>query len=380
MKRNPFSILLLLPFGPALFGQQYTISTVAGEGGGFLKYPTSVAVDHAGNLYVADWSGAIRKFWKNNRAITVVAGTGVLGYGGDGGLATIAKIGKAVNLVLDDAGNLYIADGDNNRIRRVDASTGIITTVAGTGAAIDSGDGGPAIHAGVARPTGISVDTVGNLYFSSAWSRVRKLDIRTGIIQTIAGQFITSFGGDGGPAMQALFWDPVPSAIDKTGRVYIADFENSRIRMLDPKALVVTTFAGSGACLPAPGPFNTTVCQSGFSGDGGPANQATLNYPQSAALDSAGNLYIADSVNHRIRKVDAATGVIQTIAGTGVNGLSGDNGPASAAQISFPASITVDSSGKVYFADENNNLVRVLTPIVSPLDRLLFRRDRTPER
>jgi hypothetical protein len=281
-------------------------------------------------------------------------------------------IGKAISIALDRDGNVYFADGNNNRIRRVDISTRIITTVAGTGAAVDSGDGGPAVNAGVSQPTGIAVDAAGDLYFSSSWSRVRKVNVSTGRIETVAGQSVTSFGGDNGPAVEALFWDPVPAAIDRSGNLLIADYENSRVRMVIAATGIVTTVAGSGAC--ATGgvpPFNVLICQGGFSGDGGPARDATLNYAQSVALDRSGNLYIADTINHRIRWVNASSGLIYTIAGNGVNGFSGDDGPALTAEISFPASVAVDPSGRVYFADENNNRIRVLTPAASPLQ--LFR-------
>jgi sugar lactone lactonase YvrE len=359
--------ILLLACAP-VFAQQYTIATIAGNGvaGVNFNYPTSVAVDPAGDLYVADWSGYIRKVWVREGAATIVAGTGILGYGGDGGQATNATIGKAISIALDGAGNIYFADGDNNRIRLVDISTGIVTTVAGTGEAADSGDGGPADQAGVSQPTGITVDAAGDLYFSSSWSRVRKVIARTGIIETVAGQFVTSFGGDNGPAVDALFWDPVPSVVNQSGNLYIADYENSRVRMVAADTGIVTTVAGSGTCASSPSPFNTLVCQGGFHGDGGPATDAALNYPESVALDLSGNLYIADTINHRIRWVDATSGLIYTIAGNGVNGFSGDEGPALTAEISFPVSVAVDQSGRVYFADENNNRVRVLTPVASP--------------
>jgi trimeric autotransporter adhesin len=307
--------MLLLACASA-FGQQYTISTVAGNGeaGAFLNNPTSVALDPAGNLYVGDWSGFIRKIWVSDHATTVVAGTGILGYGGDGGQATNAMFGKGISIALDSAGNIYFADSANNRIRRIEIETGIITTVAGTGAATDSGDGGPGIQAGVSQPTGIALDAEGDLYFSSSWSRVRKLTTSTGIIETVAGQWVTSFSGDGGLAIDALFWLPIPSAINSAGDIYIADYENSRIRIVTANSGIVTTFAGSGPCTTG-GPLNASVCQGGFGGDGGLATHAMLNYPQAAALDSAGNLYIADTINHRIRRVDASTGLIHTIAG-----------------------------------------------------------------
>ena len=347
-----------------LFGQQYTISTVAGEahGGPVLNNPTSVATDTAGNVYFADWSGLIRKIWARDGTMSAVAGTGIPGYSGDGGQATAARVGKAIALAVDAAGDVYIADGDNNRIRKVDARTGIITTIAGTGAATDSGDGGPAIHAGVARPTGITVDGAGDLYFSSSWSRVRKLNAQTGVIETVAGQFLTGFSGDNGPATGAEFWDPVPTVFPSTGDVYIADYENSRIRRVAAKTGVVTTVAGSGACSPSPPPFVVLVCLGGFGGDGGPATNAKLNHAQSVAIDAEGNLFIADTTNHRIRLVEAASGLIYTIAGNGTSGFSGDGGPAPAAAINSPAGIAVDGLGRVFFSDEGNQRIRMLTP------------------
>jgi sugar lactone lactonase YvrE len=369
MRHNAYMVhrtILLFACAP-LFAQQYTIATIAGNGvaGAYFTYPTSVTVDAAGDVYVADWSGYIRKVFVQEGASAIVAGTGILGYGGDGGQATNAMIGKAISLALDGAGNLYFADGDNNRIRRVDALTGIVTTVAGTGAAADGGDGGPADSAGVSQPTGITVDAAGDLYFSSSWARVRKVSAATGIIETVAGQFITSFAGDNGPAVDALFWDPMPSAVDPNGNLYIADYENSRVRMVTAATGIVTTIAGSGNCAPSVPPLNVLVCQSGFSGDDGPATDATLNYPESAALDASGNLFIADTINHRIRWVDALSGFIYTIAGNGQNGFSGDEGSALAAEISFPVSLALDRSGRVYFADENNNRIRLLTPVTS---------------
>jgi sugar lactone lactonase YvrE len=370
--------ILLLLAGAPLFGQQYTISTVAGDApaGPALSNPASVAVDSTGNVYFNDWSGFVRKIGARDSSITTVAGMGILGYSGDGGPATGAMLGKALSIALDGAENIYIADGDNNRIRRVDVSTGIITTIAGTGAGTDSGDGGPAVSAGVARPTGITVDGVGDLYFSSSWSRIRKLTVSTGIIQTIAGQLLTSFSGDDGPALDAQFWDPIPSLFQRTGDIYIADYENSRIRMVSAKTGIVTTVAGSGPCATSPGPFNVLVCQGGFGGDGGPAKNATLNHAQAVALDAEGNLYIADTINHRIRRVSALTGLINTIAGNGVSGFSGDGGPALAAEITFPTGIAVDPSGRVYFADQSNQRIRVLTPVAP---RLYWFRQR-PER
>lgn len=315
-------VLLLLTCAPAL-AQQYAISTVAGKGmaGVTLNYPTSVAVDSSGDLYVADWSGYIRKVSVNEKRTTIVAGIGILGYSGAGGRAYAAMIGKAIAFSLDSNGNLYIADGDNNRIRRIDAITGLITTVASEG---------------VSQPTGVAVDAAGNIYFSSGWAQVFKIAASTEAIQHIAGQATTSYGGDGGPAVGAHFWGPVPAASNNVGDIFIADFENSRIREIKGATGIVNTVAGNGNCAPGPAPFTVTVCQGGFSGDGGPAARAALNYAAGVAVDAGGNLYIADTVNHRVRRVSAATGIIETIAGNGTNGYPGDGGLAVAAEISFP--------------------------------------------
>jgi hypothetical protein len=173
---------------------------------------------------------------------------------------------------------------------------------------------------------------------------------------------------DNGPAAAALFWDPIPSAVNRGGDIYIADYENSRVRIVT-RTGTVNTFAGSGACQTGVAPFGITVCQGGFVGDGGPARNAMLNYAVSVALDAAGHVYIADTINHRIRLVDAPTGIIYTIPGNGVNGFNGDSGPALAAEISFPTGIAVDRSGRVYFSDENNHRFRMLTPVASPINR-----------
>lgn len=190
-----------------------------------------------------------------------------------------------------------------------------------------------------------------------------KVSARTGLIELVAGQHVTSYGGDNGPAIDALFWNPIPSGVNRNGDLYITDFENSRIRKVSAVSGMVTTIAGSGDC-PTTGvlPFNVPVCQGGFGGDGGPATKAILHHAQGAALDVHGNLYIADTINHRIRRIDGTTGIIETIAGTGLNGFSGDGGPALSAQLSFPVSIAVDHNGTVYVADENNQRIRVLTP------------------
>jgi trimeric autotransporter adhesin len=358
-----YRTILMLACVP-LFGQQYTISTVAGGGtaGVTLNNPNSSAVDSAGNVYVGE-KGLIRKVWAGNAAVTIIAGIGLPGYSGDGGQATSAMLGRISGIALDSAENVYITDVDNNRIRRIDATTGIIETVAGPNA--------------VTLPSALAVDGGGNVYFSSSWSHIQKIIAGTGTIETIAGQVVTGFGGDGGLALRAIFWDPVPSAVGSNGNVYIADYENSRIRMIATDTGIVNTVAGFGACSPAPAPYaGGTICPGGFGGDGGPAVNATLNYASSVALDNQGNLYIADTLNHRIRKVDASTGIISTIAGNGVNGFAGDGGLALFANIGTPTSISVDELGKIYFTDGNNNRIRMLTPVT----QRTYHVDQAPQR
>ena len=332
-----------------------TITTIAG-GGGFgedggpatqarLNLPNGVAVDSAGNLYIADTNNdRIRKV-DSAGTITTIAGTGEQGFGGDGGPATQARLNYPYGVAVDGAGNLYIADRYNNRIRRVD-STGTITTIAGTEKRGFSGDGGPAIQAPLFLPTGVAVDGAGNLYIADQYNhRIRKVD-STGTITTIAGTGERRFGGDGGPAIQAQLDAPSGVAVDEAGNLYIADWSNARIRKVDGTG-TITTIAGTG--------------ERGFGGDGGPATQAQLDDPTGVAVDGAGTLYIADQYNHRIRRVDS-TGTITTIAGTGELGFGGDGGPAIKAQLDDPTGVAVDGAGTLYIADASNHRIRLLTP------------------
>ena len=331
-----------------------TITTIAGTGerrfGGDggpaiqaqLDAPSGVVVDGAGNLYIADLANhRIRKV-DSTGTITTIAGTGERGFGGDGGPATQARLNYPYGVAVDGAGNLYIADLANHRIRKVD-STGTITTFAGTGERGFGGDGGPASQAQINFPTGVAVDEAGNLYIAD-WSnaRIRKVD-GTGTITTIAGTGELGFGGDGGPAIQARLSLPYSVAVDGAGNLYIADQYNNRIRRVDSTG-TLTTIAGTG--------------ERRFGGDGGPAIQAQLGDPTGVAVDGAGNLYIADQYNNRIRRVDS-TGTITTIAGTGERGFSG---PATQAQLDDPTGVAVDGAGNLYIADASNHRIRLLTP------------------
>jgi uncharacterized protein (TIGR03437 family) len=332
-----------------------TISTVAGNGvvglsgdGGqataaAVRAPIGLTVDASGNLYVAQPSDFRVRRVTPGGVISTYAGNGAIGSSGDGGPATSAALSPPLNghqgLATDAAGNLYIADYGNNRVRRVD-TTGIITTVAGNGSGIYSGDGGAATNAGIPGPIGVAVDAVGNLYIASYRNaRVRKVT-PSGNISTFAGSGALGSSGDGGPATSAAFNAPYAVAVDSSGNLYIADQTAARIRKVN-SAGVITAVAGSGA--------------HGSSGDGGLATSASLD-PNGLAVDSAGNIYIADQ-NSRIRKVNTA-GVISTIAGTGISGFSGDGGPATSATISNPGDVALDAAGNLYLADADNNRVR----------------------
>ncbi len=300
-------------------------------------YLSSVAVDPAGTLDVLDsYAGVVSKI--ANGAMSVVVGVG--GGGpvlGDNGPAAKARLNSPSGIAFDAAGNLYIADTGDCRIREV--SGGVITTVAGTTCGF-SGDNGPATSAQLKAPSNIALDAAGNLYIADAGNcRVRK--VSSGVIATLAGTAACGFSGDNGPATSAALDDPDGLAADPAGDVYFADVRNNRIR--EVSAGVIATIAGGGT----------------FNGDGGPPLAAILNQPAGVALDAAGNLYLADTSSNRIRGV--SHGVIATIAGTGVPGFAGDNGPAVDAELSQPSSLAFDRSGNLYIADTGNNLVRMVS-------------------
>ena len=308
--------------------------------------PWGVVTDSAGSLYVADLEDSrVRKV--SNGLIDAAAGNGVYGYSGDNGPALSAELAYPYGVAVDAAGNLYIADTNNSRIRKV--SNGAISTVAGNGTAGYSGDNGPATSAQLNYPTAVAVDAAGDLYIADTQNnRIRK--VSNGAIVTIAGNGTAGYSGDNGPAAAAQLNSPYGVALDSAGNLYIADRYNSRIRKVSNGAIV--TVAGNGA--------------SGYSGDDGPATSAELSYPAGVAVDSAGDLYIADGGNSRIRRV--SNGTIATIAGNGIAGFSGDNGPATSAELYEPLAVALDSAGNVYIADDGNNRIRVLTdPCASSL-------------
>ncbi len=341
---------------------QYTIYTFAGDGvSGFsgdggqatvaeLTSPWGICADGSGNIYIADYNNnRVRKINTGTGVITTFAGNGTAGYSGDGGQATAAELYWPCGVYADASGNIYIGDALNERIRKV-ATNGVITTVAGDGTASFSGDGGQATAAEIDYPTGVWGDPSGNLFIADQMNhRVRKVTTG-GIITTVAGNGIAGYSGDGGPATAAEFYISHVST-DGAGNIYIADWFNSAIRFVNISTNIITTIAGNGV--------------GGFSGDGGPATAAELNHPGDCLPDASGNLWICDGSNNRIRLVSA--GIIKTVAGDGVGSYCCDGGPATAAELNYPEGICVYSSTE-YLTDYANYRGRKLTGgIVLPI-------------
>ena len=308
-----------------------------------ISNPVGVAVDASGNVYIADYlNHRIRKV-NTSGIISTIAGTGIAGFSGDGGPAISAQIYDPHGVSIDASGNIYIADQGNNRIRKVNVS-GIITTIAGTGGTGYSGDGGLAISAQIYGPTAIAIDASNNILIADLGNnRIRKVNT-SGTITTIAGTGTSGFSGDGGNAISAQINFPNAIAVDLSGNIFIADANNKRIRKINTSG-IINTVAGTGT--------------NGFSGDGGLATSAQLSFPFGVAVDVSNNIYIADNPNHRIRKVNAS-GIINTIVGNGIGSFSGDGGLATSAQIFAPYSVAVDVSNNIYIADWANVRIRVI--------------------
>lgn len=281
--------------------------------------------------------------------IIPVAGSGAWDLIEDGQPATIADLNLPSSEVLDAAGNMYIADSIHNRIRKVDASTNIMTTIAGNGNTGFGGDGGLATAAMLNTPSGVAIDGAGNLYIADTGNnRIRMIAASTGVITTIAGNGTAGYAGDLGAATAAELNQPWGVTLDPAGNLYIADTSNQRIRKVDGTG-IITTVAGDG--------FTNPDGRGAYAGDGGPAIAAELNRPFAVAFDLAGNMYIPDSANNRIRKVDTL-GIISTFAGTGIVGDTGDGGPATSAQLWAPSAVIVDTAQNVYISDTQNNAIR----------------------
>jgi uncharacterized protein (TIGR03437 family) len=303
----------------------------------------SVAPDSAGNFYLTDTrNNRVRKVDARG-VITTIAGTGILGSSGDGGPATAATMNTPLDLAVDRMGNVYVAESANNRVRRI-GTDGKITTVAGTGKNDFGGDGGLAVNAHLSNPFGVALDSAGNLYIADPGNaRVRRVAAATGMITTVAGNGEFGFSGDDGPATAAQLLGPTGVAVDSTGAFYIVDQGNQRIRKVGVDGKI-STVAGTGIA--------------GFSGDGGQAVNAQLANPLHMAIDAMGDLYVADQSNHRIRKITVATGVITTVAGTGIAGSLGDGGSPLAAQLTSPTSVSIDQMGNLYIGDQGNHRIR----------------------
>lgn len=363
------------------------ISTVAGTGTCFysgdggpassaeLNDPSGVAVDSTGNLFIADTNNClIREVSASTGVISTAAGTppditGLLhcGNSGDGGPASNAKVGFVNGLAMDSSGNLFLADPSSCVIRKITASTGIISTVAGAaGSCGYSGDGGPGTSAKVNAPYGVAVDRFGNVFIADTSNCViRKVASSNAQISTVAGTGSCGFSGDGGLATSAQINQPYGVAVDSSGNFFIADYKNSVIREVSASTASIFTFAG--VAVPDPNHAGQMIGLPAFSGDGYLATDAELAFlnatPYGAGLatDRSGNVFIADTANHAIRKVSASTGIITTVAGNGLIGFSGDGGPATSAQLFYPRDVAVDGSGNTYIVDSGNCVIRKIS-------------------
>lgn len=322
----------------------------AGDGGpalsAVMSEPFMCAFDRQGNLYVAEaMNHCVRRIDKASGHITTIAGNGTMGYSGDGGPATQATMNQPYSLQVDTQGDVYIVDRLNAVIRKVTAATGIITTVAGTGEPGYGGDGGPGGRAQLREPNDCFLDGRGGLLIADIQDqRVRRLDLRTGIITTVAGNGEKVRAGDGQSATAASIFGARAVCMDQHGNTYICEREGNGIRKVDANG-VMSTFAGTG--------------ERGYSGDGGPALRATWGAPKAIRCDRAGHVIVVDTENHAIRRIDAVTGVVTTIAGCHRGG-DGDGGPATQAGLDRPHGCDLDEHGNLYIADSNNHRVRVV--------------------
>ncbi|MGP8217630.1 MAG: T9SS type A sorting domain-containing protein [Bacteroidia bacterium] len=347
----------------AVTAQVGIITTVAGTGtsgysgdGGLaihakLSYPTDLAIDSRNNIYIADGNNnRIRKI-DSAGIITTIAGNGIAGFNGDNIPATSAELNYPAGIAVDSKDNIYICDLYNNRVRKVDTSSGKIITIAGNGISGYKGDGGPADSAELNKPCNVTVDGSGNIYITDAGNNViRKVDNLSGFISTIIGDSIMGYSGDGGLATSAEINNPGGLSLDAFHNIYLADFGNQRIRKVSAVTVNITTIAGNG--------------MAGYSGDGWYALVSSLWGPNNVKLDSIGNYYIADYYNNRIRKVDT-TGIITTIVGNGTAGYSGNGGNATSAELNGPTSLAFDTYGNIYIADWANNVIREVSTITA---------------
>lgn len=322
----------------------------AGDGSGArragLNQPFDVALDRQGNLYFSEANNhCVRRVECRSGIITTVTGTGKAGYSGDGGSATAAELNSPYGIALDTANNLYIVDRLNACIRLVEAATGVIRTVAGTGQPGYAGDGGPAIQAQLQEPNDIVLDGEGRAYIADVRDhRVRLIELASGIITTFAGTGEGGSGGDGGPAARAALLGPRALAFSPTGDLYVCLRNDHKVRKIDKHTGIIRTVAGTG--------------EKGYTGDRGPALRATFNGPKEIAVDRHDNIYLVDTENHCIRCIEAVSGLVSTVAGTGQPGGSGDGGPAATATLRRPHGACIDMGGNIYIGDSENHRVR----------------------
>ena len=327
---DPIWIAILLAFTSFQAFAQTAVSATTVP----LLLPSAVVYDLQGNLYIAETGNHVIRKIDTRGNITTIAGTGTQGFSGDNGPATAAQLDSPQGLALDTAGNLYIADTHNHRIRRLATSTQTITTIAGTDTPGFSGDNNPATTAQLNLPTALALDTTGDLYVAdNANHRIRRIDATTQTIITVVGTGTQGFSGDNGPATSATIDSPTGLALDATNNLYLADTHNHRVRRIDASTHIITTIAGDGTL-------------------------STLALPKGLSTDANGNLYLADSANHRILRIDAGTGQITTIAGAGTQGFSGDGGPATAANLDSPRATALSPTNLVTIADTGNQRIR----------------------
>jgi len=365
-----FVAFSILSISFTVTAQSYSIITIAGTGAtGYngdniqatsaqLNTPYGIGIDAAGNTYTADYYNQRVRKRSVAGVITTIAGTGVAGFSGDGGQATAAQVSQPADVWPDAAGNIYIADEVNDRVRKINTA-GIITTIAGNGVHGYNGDNIQATAAALSWPFGVHVDGVGNIYIAEyGGSRVRKISASTGIITTIGGTGVSGYNGDNIQATAAQLGPPLKVYLDAAGNVYIADYNNDRIRKITVATGIITTIAGTGV--------------SGYSGDGGQATAAQLVWPFGVGTDAAGNVYIADLSGDRLRKVTVSTGIITTIAGNGVGGFNGDGSPATTKEINWPTQACTDAAGNIYISEYSGQRDRELTNVVLPVELTSF--------
>ena len=334
------ALLLAAGLAPA---QQYVISTVAGvpQVQGFfgdgalatvaqLYKPQRVVLDSKGNYYISDYyTNAVRKVTASSGTITTIAGNGLPGFAGDNDVATMAKISAVHGIAADSAGIVYISDTGNNRIRKIDAK-GIITTFAGGAYFGFNGDGGAAAKADMAFPAGLALDSSGNLFVADYGNHTVRKITSAGIISTVAGTGVWGSAGDGGAANKATLQSPTSLALDAAGNIYIGDVGSTSIRKVSTDGSIKTVASGVTA--------------------------------QSLTVDAAGNLYFVDGIQSVVQKL-LPSGTILAIAGTGATGYTGDGGQATLAQLNQPAGLALDAGGNLFVADSNNQIIRQLKPV-----------------